>query len=359
MTFPVASDDVLHPRAEPRDARLIGILALSMIGILLSGPVGAAAPPDAGPSSSVLMSPGPSSSVLTAPASPSSALPAPEAPSAEQKGSLVANPGDRLAIMADRLDTDPNFVVLQLESLTITQADVADVVRTMPPSMGSLEYQDVYRRALDLVTRQKALVLRARRDHLDKDPAVLHRGEIAFERVLGDAWLKRQADAAVTDQALHARYDRDVAGKPGQDEVRARLLLVPSVAEAEALIQQVRTGADFAALARDHSKDPTAADGGDLGYVTHEAVSPEIGSAMFSLAPGQVTAYPVGSPMGYFVIRVEGRRSRATPTFDEARPKLVEALRNDAVKAAIGSLLSNIKFVPTAHSGSPAAPSKP
>jgi peptidyl-prolyl cis-trans isomerase C len=272
---------------------------------------------------------------------------------------MVANPGDRLAIMADRLDMDPNFVVLQLESLTITQADVADVVRTMPASMGSLEYQDVYRRALDLVTRQKALVLRARRDHLDKDPAVVHRGEIAFERVLGDAWLKRQADAAVTDKALHERYDRDVAGKPGQDEVRARLILVPSVAEADALIQQVRAGADFAALARDHSKDPTAAEGGDLGYVTHEAVSPEIAAAMFSLAPGQVTAYPVGSAMGYFVIRVEGRRSRATPTFDEARPKLAEALRNDAIKAAIGSLLTNIKFVPAAHSGSPGAPPKP
>jgi peptidyl-prolyl cis-trans isomerase C len=67
---------------------------------------------------------------------------------------------------------------------------------------------------------------------------------------------------------------------------------------------------------------------------------------MFALLPGQVSPYPVTSVAGYFVLRVEGRRQRATPTFDEARPQLEHELRNEAVREAITSLLTEVKIVP-------------
>jgi peptidyl-prolyl cis-trans isomerase C len=175
---------------------------------------------------------------------------------------------------------------------------------------------------------------------------VIRRQQIATDRVLSDAWLARKGDAAVTEAALHARYDRDVAGRPGPVEVRARLIVVLTAEEADSIIAKVRAGADFAELARTYSKDGSAAQGGDLGYVPLDAVSPEIGPVIFALAPGQMTAFPLPSPAGYYILRVEGRRQRATPTFEEARPSLERALRAEATQSAIGSVLADIKIAP-------------
>jgi peptidyl-prolyl cis-trans isomerase C len=258
--------------------------------------------------------------------------------------------------MADHLDVDPGKIVMQLESETVTQGDLAGVIRTLPPGMANLGYQEVFRRALDIMARQKAMAWRARREHLDKDPAVIHDESVAVERVIADAWLKRQADAAVTDQALHARYDSEIAGKPGPDEVRARLILVPTAAEAQTLIQVLQMGADFGEQARQHSKDPTAGVGGDLGYVTRDSMTPEVAVVMFALAPGQTIAYPVPTQVGFFIIKVEGRRTGSAPTFEQARTRLELELRTDAVSKAVGSLLSNIKFVTPARQATPPKP---
>jgi peptidyl-prolyl cis-trans isomerase C len=305
--------------SEPRPgAKRIGVVTLALAGLALSCPVHAAGSPDTTPNSS-------------------DSKPAPP---------LLSNPAETLAAIANHLNQDPDVVVATVDNRPITQGDAADVVRSFPVSLASLGLHDIYGRAMDVLIRQKAMVLNAEKQGLDKDPSVVHQEKVAVERVLAEAWLNRKADAAVTEDALHARYDRDVAGKPGPDEVRARVILVPARSDALDLIVKLQGGADFAGLARQFSKDPTAAKGGDLGYLPLESVSPEVGSAMFSLAPGQLTPYPVNSLAGYFIVRVEGRRQRATPTFDAVRARLERELRAEAVRMAIASLLSDITVVP-------------
>jgi peptidyl-prolyl cis-trans isomerase C len=196
---------------------------------------------------------------------------------------------------------------------------------------------------------------------LDKDPIVLRREKSASTRILAEAWLDRQADAAVTDKALHARYDREIAGKPGPDEVRARVILVPTESQARDLIAKLQAGADFADLARQFSKDMSAEKGGDVGYIPLEALGSEVGAVMFALAPGQITQYPVRSLPGYFIVRIEGRKQRTTPTFDEARPGLASELRHDAAAAALATLTSdiNVKGSGAAGNAAPAPGGKP
>jgi len=296
---------------------------LSVLGLFLSDPARAA-----------------DISNVPAPASPRSGSSA-----AYQSPAVTAEPAIALATIANHLDEQPDFVVLRFEATPITRHDLAGVIRAMPLGMANLSFDDLYRRALDVSVRQKAMVMRARLEKLDEDPVVMHQSDIAVEHVLADAWLRRKADAAVTDKALHERYDRDIAGKPGPDQVRARIILLATEAEAKALIEQLRLGADFADLARLRSQDPTAASGGDLGYVTRDTISSEVAAAMFSLAPGQTTPYPVATRLGYYIIRAEGRSNALTPTFDEARATLESDIRADAMREAIGSLLSNVQFV--------------
>jgi peptidyl-prolyl cis-trans isomerase C len=267
---------------------------------------------------------------------------------------LAANPAEMMAAMAHELDKNPDQGVMVLETITITQSEMADVIREMPVAMASLGFSEVSRRALDILINQKAMVLNALKEGLDKDPAVIRRTKALRDRALADAWLNKVAATTITDDALHARYDRDIAGKPGPYEVRARLIVVPTLDEARMIIEKAQNGGDFAELARTYSKDVTAPNGGDLGYASENAVSPEIGTAMFALNLGQVTPFPMKSPAGYFVLRVEGRRQRGTPTFEEARPQLEAALRAEAVNETIKNVMAHIRMAPVAKASEPA-----
>jgi peptidyl-prolyl cis-trans isomerase C len=283
----------------------------------------------------------------------------PSAATPTQPVPLAANPAEMMAAMAQELDRNGNVVVLMLADKPITQADMADVVRSMPVNFASLGFEEVSRRALDVLVGQKAMALDAQKEGLDKDPDVIRRSKTAVERTLADAWLTRHGNAAVTGAALHARYASEIAGKPGPEEVRARVILLPTAEEAQSVIAKAQAGADFVTLAKTYSKAPNASMGGDLGYATLDALAPEIGPVIFALPPGQMTAYPVHSPVGYFVIRVEGRRQRGTPTFEEAKPRLEGELRAEAASTMIHAVLQHLKLARLANpdgSGGPPGP---
>ncbi len=258
----------------------------------------------------------------------------------------LTNPADAMDVMARLLEQNANHIALRVDNLPITQADAADYIRAMPASMAGLGMDGIFKHAMDALIRQKAMAVQARKQGLDKDPGVIRKSDILFEKVLVDAWLHDKAGAAVSERKLRARYDQDIAGKPGPAEVRARVILVATEAEAQALIRDATgKGADgFGDLARKNSKGPGAEQGGDLGYVTLEAVPPEVGGVMFSLSPGQMTAYPIRAAGGFYIVRVEGRKDRATPGFEEARPMLERAERAEAVRLAVMSVTDTVKI---------------
>src|ERR1700739_5083039 len=98
----------------------------------------------------------------------------------------------------------------------------------------------------------------------------------------------------------------------GQEEVHARHILVEGEDEAKAIIEQLKGGADFAKLAKEKSKDPGAAEGGDLGYFTKDQMVPEFAEVAFKLDKGQVSE-PVKTQFGWHIIKVEARRSAPPP----------------------------------------------
>lgn len=133
-----------------------------------------------------------------------------------------------------------------------------------------------------------------------------------------------QVDTTVTDEELREAFSREAPGVA----VRARHILLTypdgstpaqrdSVrAFAGALRQELLGGADFAALARQHSRDPgSAAQGGDLGFFQRGEMVASFDSAAFALPLGQVSGL-VESPFGVHLIRVEERQ---TPDFDSLR----------------------------------------
>ena len=107
----------------------------------------------------------------------------------------------------------------------------------------------------------------------------------------------------------------------GEAEVHARHILVETEDEAKAIAEELKKGADFADLAKKKSKDPGASDGGDLGFFTKEQMVPEFSAVAFVLEPGKISD-PVKSQFGWHIIKVEEKRNRKAPDFEQVKPQI-------------------------------------
>src|SRR5262249_20547963 len=161
-------------------------------------------------------------------------------------------------------------------------------------------------------------------------------------KILMDLLLQSEAKAAVSDDAMHQLYDEAAKQMVGQQEVRARHILVKTEDEAKAIIAELKQGADFAELARQKSTDPGAAEGGDLGYFPKEEMVPECADAAFKLDKGQISE-PVHTRFGWHVIKLEDKRERQVPGFDQVRDQLANHLVRKAQAELITKLRADAK----------------
>jgi peptidyl-prolyl cis-trans isomerase C len=176
----------------------------------------------------------------------------------------------------------------------------------------------------------------------------------AEDRALENAILTKQVGPTVTDAALHARYDKDMAGKPGEEEVHAKHILVDNEDQAKKIIADLKGGADFAALAKQYSKDPGAAQqGGDLGFFKKDEMVPEFAAAAFALQPGQISPEPVHTQFGWHVILVVERRRAQPPTFEQARDELRQQMIKEGVKKAVAQARADVSVEKFNLDGSP------
>lgn len=272
---------------------------------------------------------------------------------AQTRGSSPVAPGDLsrpvfnttkpLYGSFDSLDKAANTVVAEVEGRPITLGDVGDAIRALPAATAALPFDTLYPEVLEQLVGQAALVVRAQQDGADADPAIHRRVKAAADRQLAEEYLRRELAKKVSEDALLARYNKEIAGKPGPEEVHVRVILTDSEAAAAAMITELQGGADFAAVARHASKDATAASGGDLGFRTREQLTPEVGAVAFELQAGQLAPFPVQAAAGWFVVKVEGRRLQPTPSYVAMRERLRERLMQELVVPFTTEALSKLK----------------
>jgi peptidyl-prolyl cis-trans isomerase D len=107
----------------------------------------------------------------------------------------------------------------------------------------------------------------------------------------------------------------------GKDEAAVRK-------EAQAVLAQIKGGADFAELARKVSEDTSKEQGGDLDFFARGRMVPEFENAAFAMAPGQ-TSDLVKSQFGFHIIRVTDKRAGSTRTLDEVRQQIQDQLQQE------------------------------
>jgi peptidyl-prolyl cis-trans isomerase C len=239
-----------------------------------------------------------------------------------------------LAPLAARADDSViarvNGVDIHESDLAFAEEEIGSNMPQMPPEQ-KRDYLVTY--LTDVVIVSQA----AEKQKLGDRDEVKRRLAFDHNRVLMEAMLTDTAKAALTDEAMHKVYDEAVKQMSNEEEVHARHILVASEDEAKAIEDQLKKGADFAALAKEKSKDPGAADGGDLGYFTKDQMVPEFADAAFKLEKGQISD-PVHTQFGWHVIKVEDKRTKPTPTFDQVKAQLANYVEHKAQAEMVDAL---------------------
>ena len=260
---------------------------------------------------------------------------------------------------------DSSPVVARANGVDIHESDIAfaeEEIGGNMPQMGPDQKRDYLITYLaDVIVLSQA----AEKKKLGDKPDVQRRLAFDRNRVLMEALLQQAGKAAITDAAMKQVYDDAVKQMPAEQEVHARHILVPTEDEAKAIEAELKKGADFATLAKEKSKDPGAADGGDLGYFTKDQMVPEFAEAAFKLDKGQISD-PIHTQFGWHIIKVEDKRTKPTPTFDQVKVQLENYVAHRAQAELVDSLRKSAQIerldkpapAPDPATLNPAAPAK-
>ncbi|MBV5270876.1 MAG: peptidylprolyl isomerase [Afipia sp.] len=216
---------------------------------------------------------------------------------------------------------DANAVIAKVNGSEIRQSDLAVAEEELGPSLQQMDPASRRENLIAFLIDMKIVAKAAEAKKLGDAADFKQKLAFARDRLLMDSLLATEGKAAVTDAAMKKVYEDATKQVSGEKEVHARHILVPTEEEAKAIKAELDKGADFAKLAKEKSKDPGAADGGDLGFFTKEQMVPEFSAVAFALEPGKISD-PVKSQFGWHVIKVEEARDRKPPAFDQVKGQI-------------------------------------
>src|ERR1700716_4016519 len=216
---------------------------------------------------------------------------------------------------------DANPVLAKVNGSEIRQSDVALAEEELGPSLAQMDPATKKENVLAFLIDMKIVAKAAEDKKIENNDDFKKRLAFTRNRFLRDSLLATEGKAATTDEAMKKVYEEASKQITGEMEVHARHILVETEDEAKAVAEELKKGADFADLAKKKSKDPGAADGGDLGFFTKEQMVPEFSAVAFTLEPGKVSD-PVKSQFGWHVIKVEEKRNRKAPEFEQVKGQI-------------------------------------
>lgn len=233
---------------------------------------------------------------------------------------------------------DGSEVLATVGENKVTLGDAALTFSTLPEQMRT-QPDD---RMLDAITEQLiseyALMDKAVEAGLEDSREVKARLEAARRATLAEAYITTELAKRVTDEALQESYTEMSADFPEEEEVRARHILVEEEDAAKEIAEAARAeDADFAALAAEKSTGPSGASGGDLGYFLKGQMVAPFAEAAFAMKPGEISD-PVKTEFGWHVIKLEDRRMRKPPSFEELEPQIRQQLTQASAQAIIAEV---------------------
>jgi len=196
----------------------------------------------------------------------------------------------------------------------------------------------------ELINRE-VLAQAAKKRGIDKEPDVQMQMDMARQAVLVRALFENEMKQhPVSDADLEKQYNEFKASM-GTNEYKVRHILVDKEDDAKAIIAQLDKGGDFAAIAKEKSKDPGSKDnGGDLDWGPAGRYVKPFADAVQATPKGTYTKTPVKTDFGYHVIKVDDVRPLKVPTFAELKDRFKSRAQQEQIQKMVADLRSKAKI---------------
>ena len=264
-------------------------------------------------------------------------------------------------------DKDP--LVAKVNGTEIHQSDLAvaeEEAGQLPPMSPDAKKDYLVQFVADMILVSKAAEAKKMAD----TDSFKHRIAFAREKLLMEEMLQSVGKAALTDEAMHKVYDEAVKQMGEVQEVHARHILIRAAPgddtaskaaedKIKAVIVRLKKGEDFEKVAKEVTEDPSGkANGGDLGYFSKEQMVPEFSDVAFKLEKGQISE-PVKTQFGWHVIKVDDKRIKPMPKFEEVKPQIEQFVTRKAQAELVTSLRASAKIEKMYKVEEPKAPAAP
>lgn len=212
-------------------------------------------------------------------------------------------------------------VVARVNGVDITQSDLDFATSEVGSQLSQYRAADRRRILLEFIIENELLAAAAEAANLDSEEEFEARLKYHRRLALREAYFEKSIRGAVSEDEIRKIYDERIGAVKPEPQVRARHILVATKEEAEAVAERLKKGEDFAAVAKEKSKDPRA-EGGDLGFFGRGQMVKPFSEAAFALEVDEISE-PVQTPYGWHIIRIEEKRDRKPPSFEDVKDALM------------------------------------
>jgi len=227
-------------------------------------------------------------------------------------------------------------VIARVNDIDIKQSDLDFAASEVGPKIASLPALDQKRVLLQYVIENELMAGAGQKDNLDKAESFPDRAKYHQRRALRDAFFDVKIHDVVTEADAKKIYDEKIGQLKPEQEIHARHILVATEEEAKEVAERLKKGEDFATVAKEKSKDASA-EAGDLGFFGRGQMLKPFEDAAFALKEGEISD-PVQTQFGWHIIKVEEKRTRPLPTFDQVKDTIISQLSAQKAKQTIKEL---------------------
>jgi len=235
-------------------------------------------------------------------------------------------------------------VMATVDGKSITEADLKLADFEIGTDLGNLPPVTKRRVLIEYMIENQLFADAAEKEKLSTGPAFEQRLNYWRRRALRDTYFDQTVKSSISEPVAKTFYEDQIKGMKPEEEVQARHILVDSEDKAKELADKIAKGEDFAKLAKENSKDPGSKDdGGMLGFFGKGQMVPAFEEAAFRLKKGEVSP-PVKSQFGYHLIKVEDRRNKKLPSFDEVKDRIMNSMIQRKAQEVASALRTGAKI---------------
>ncbi len=243
--------------------------------------------------------------------------------------------GEQKPEASNTIATDDSGEYAKVNDVVITNNDFQAYAKAKRASQPEANFTD--KAITDELIATEILRQEAINADIDKRPEIIEQIKRQESNILINALMTEKfADLNFTDEDLKAEYDR-LLSLSDFNEYKARHILLQTEDEANAVIEELKAGANFEELAKTKSQGPSASNGGDLGWFKAETMVPTFAEAVRGM---EKSAYSeaVNTRFGWHVILLEDKRTTEQPKFEDVKQNMQQNLTRQTIEKYVDEL---------------------